>query len=104
MKLNLTNCEIGSINTTKDKGMKITLYTPEMSAVDMALLFEAQKKGIADEIDVDYTQEGKTPSERLRNVMYAVFKEKQISWLFDDYYRFEMELIINEYKAKLPKL
>jgi len=61
MKLNLTNCEIGSINTTKDKGMKITLYTPEMSAVDMALLFEAQKKGIADEIDVDYTQEGKTP-------------------------------------------
>lgn len=104
MKLNLSNCEIGSINTTKDKGMKIVLYTPEMSAVDMALIFEAQKKGIADEIDVDYTQEGKTPSERLRNVMYAVFKEKQIAWLFDDYYRFEMELIINEYKAKLPKL
>ena len=98
MKLNLQNCEIGSINTTKDKGMKIVLYTPEMSAVDMALLFEAQKQGIADEIDVDYTKEGKTPSERLRNVMYAVFMEKKITGLFDDYYRHEMERIINEYK------
>lgn len=104
MKLNLSNCEIGSINTTKDKGMKIVLYTPEMSAVDMALLFEAQKKGIADEIDVDYTQEGKTPWERLRNVLYAVFKEEKRIGLFDDYYRQAMEKIIEAYKAKLPKL
>lgn len=104
MKLNLNNCEIGSINTTKDKGMKIVLYTPEMSALDMALLFEAQKKGVADEIDVDYTQEGKTPWERLRNVLYAVFKEEKVVWLFDDYYRQTMEKIINAYKAKLPPL
>lgn len=104
MKLNLTNCEIGNISTTKDKGVKITLYTPELSAVDMALIFEAQKKGIADEIDVDYTQEGKTPSERLRNVMYAVFMEEKRMWLFENYYRDEMESIINRYKSKLPPL
>ncbi len=78
MKLNLTNCEIGTITTTKDKGMKVILYTPEMSAVDMALLFQAQKDGIADEVDIDYTQEGKTPSERLRNVLYAVFKDQKV--------------------------
>lgn len=84
--------------------MKIVLYTPEMSALDMALLFEAQKKGVADEIDVDYTQEGKTPWERLRNVLYAVFKEEKVVWLFDDYYRQTMEKIINAYKAKLPPL
>ena len=104
MKLNLSNCEIGTINTTKDKWLKIVIYTPEMSAVDMALLFEAQKHGVADEIDVDYTQEGKTPSERLRNVMYAVFKDSKVVWLFDDYYRAEMEKIINAYKEKLPPL
>tara|TARA_R110000868_G_scaffold178700_4_gene418531 strand:+ start:10959 stop:11198 length:240 start_codon:yes stop_codon:yes gene_type:complete len=78
MKLNLSNCEIGTITTTKDKGMKVIIYTPEMSSVDMALLFESQKKGIADEIDIDYTQEGKTPSERLRNVLYAVFKDSKV--------------------------
>jgi hypothetical protein len=104
MKLNLTNCEIGTITTTKDKGLKIVLYTPELSAVDMVLLFEAQKKGIADEIDVDYTQEGKTPSERLRNVLYAVFKDQKVVWIFDDYYRAEMEKVINVYKAKLPPM
>ncbi len=104
MKLDLKNCEIGSINTTKDKGMKIVLYTPEMSALDMALLFEAQKKGVADEIEVDYTQDGKTPGERLRNVLYAVFKEEKVVWLFDDYYRQTMEKIINAYKWKLPPL
>lgn len=104
MKLNLTNCEIGNISTTKDKGVKITLYTPELSAVDMALIFEAQKKGIADEIDVDYTQEGKTPSERLRNVMYAVFKDKKYPTIFDDFYKSEMEWFINIYKSMLPPL
>ena len=104
MKLNLSNCEIGSINTTKDKGMKIVLYTPEMSAVDMALLFEAQKKGIADEIDVDYTQEGKTPSERLRNVLYCLFMEKKPPEIFDDFYRREVEKMIQTVKVQLPKL
>ena len=104
MKLDLKNCEIGNISTTKDKGVKIVLYTPELSAVDMALLFEAQKKGIADEINVDYTQEGKTPWERLRNVLYAVFMHEKPATLFDDYYRQTMEKIINAYKAKLPPL
>lgn len=104
MKLNLKNCEIGSVNTTKDKGMKIVLYTPEMSAVDMALLFEATKTGIVDDMDVDYTQEGKTPSERLRNVIYAVFMEEKRVGIFDNFYRDEMEWIINKYKARLPKL
>lgn len=105
MKLNLANCEIGSINTTKDKGMKIVLYTPEMSAVDMALLFEAQKKGIADEIDVDYTQEGKTPGERLRNVLYIQFKEdNKWYYLFNDFYVKKMEDIINIEKSLLPPL
>jgi len=87
--------------------MKIVLYTPEMSAVDMALLFEAQKKGIADEIDVDYTQEGKTPWERLRNVIYAVYKEKKLEIkhpIFDEYYRLTMEWFIKSQKDELPKL
>ncbi len=104
MKLNLTNCEIGTITTTKDKGMKVIIYTPEMSAVDMALIFEAQKKGIADEIDVDYTQEGKTPSERLRNVLYCLFMEKKTAEIFDDFYRREVEKMIDSVKAQLPKL
>mgnify|MGYP003452795100 CR=1 FL=1 len=104
MKLNLSNCEIGNISTTKDKGVKITLYTPELSAVDMALIFEAQKKGIADEIDVDYTQEGKTPSERLRNVLYCLFMEKKTAEIFDDFYRREVEKMIDSVKAQLPKL
>lgn len=104
MKLNLKNCEIGTVTTTKDKWMKVVIYTPEMSAVDMALLFEATKTGIVDDMDIDYTQEGKTPSERLRNVMYAVFMEEKRMWLFENYYRDEMESIINRYKSKLPPI
>lgn len=84
--------------------MKIVIVTPELSIEKMAELLYAKKQGITEEVSIDYTQEGKTPGERLRNVLYAVFKEEKRTGLFDDYYRQEMEKIIEAYKAKLPKL
>lgn len=104
MKLNLQNCEIRQVATMVDGWMKIVIVTPELSIEDMAAILYAKKQGIADEIDIDYTQEGKTPSERLRNVLYAVFKDQKVVWIFDDYYRAEMEKVINVYKAKLPPM
>lgn len=91
-----------------DWGMKITLVTPELSIEDMANLLYAKKQGIADEIDVDALEtEGKTPSERLRNVIYAVWANNR--WktkydIFNEYYQHQMEFIIEQYKAKLPPL
>lgn len=84
--------------------MKIVIVTPELSIEKMAELLYAKKQGIADEIDVDYTQEGKTPSERLRNVLYCLFMEKKTAEIFDDFYRREVEKMIDSVKAQLPKL
>lgn len=86
-----------------DGWMKIVIVTPELSIEKMAELLYAKKQWITD-MDVDAKEEGKTPSERLRNVIYAVFKDRNVAELFDDYYRREMEDIINVYKRKLPPL
>lgn len=104
MKLDLTNCEVRQVSTMSDGWMKIVIVTPELSIEKMAELLYAKKQGITEEVAIDYTQEGKTPSERLRNVMYAAFMEEKGMWLFDNYYRDEMETIINTYKSKLPPL
>ena len=104
MKLDLTNCEVRQVSTMSDGWMKIVIVTPELSIEKMAELLYAKKQGITEEVAIDYTQEGKTPSERLRNVMYAAFMEEKRMWLFDNYYRDEMETIINTYKSKLPPL
>lgn len=87
-----------------DGWMKIVIVTPELSIEDMAAILYAKKQGIADEIDVDYTQEGKTPSERLRNVLYCLFMEQKPPEIFDDFYRREVEKMIQSVKAQLPKL
>lgn len=84
--------------------MKIVIVTPELSIEKMAELLYAKKQGIADEIEVDYTQEGKTPSERLRNVLYCLFMESKPIEIFDDFYRREVEKMIDSVKAQLPKL
>lgn len=104
MKLDLTNCEVRQVSTMSDGWMKIVIVTPELSIEKMAELLYAKKQGITEEVAIDYTQEGKTPWERLRNVLYAVFKEEKRTGLFDDYYRQAMEKIIEAYKAKLPPL
>ena len=51
----------------------------------------------------DFTDKKKSPSNRLRNVLFLNFesnKEKFES--FEDYYKHKMEIIINHYKSKLP--
>jgi hypothetical protein len=46
MKINLSNTEIGTISTMSDWGMKIVLYTPELSAEEMLQLLQAKKQWI----------------------------------------------------------
>jgi hypothetical protein len=105
-KINFKNCEIGTISTTVDKWVKIVLYTPELSPEDMAELFASQKRGVADDIDVDYKQEWKSPGERMRNVLYVYwdFAMRKSYPVFMDFYTGWIEKKIDEVKALLPKL
>ena len=55
-----------------------------------------------DELEVDYDDPKKTPSKRLRGVLYRNFEQDNKGYKnFEDYYRSQMETIIVHFKGKL---
>lgn len=120
MAITLLQFQITGITKLKDLSWKITLNTPELApqkVAELAALGNAQGfaafnpvmftddeiKSLA-EAKVEVDDRSKTHSERLRNVLYALYKyQDPIGVEFSDFYRDSMEKIISHYKAKLPE-
>lgn len=108
---------VGTVSTMKDRGMKITIYAPELSHDKAAeLLSMTNKEGIAafslseissdllKEVDAsvnDFGPSGKTPSERLRNVLYALWTHNKGVESFEMFYKRKMEDFITTIKAQI---
>lgn len=112
---------VTKIGTTRDKSFVITFETQ-----DKATLNDSQKALIVDLLD-EYvtaafkpTEEGKTdpevldvpditpefkgdktPSQRLRAVLYVLWEQQKIQEPFEAYYRRQVEKVIDSVKAKL---
>jgi hypothetical protein len=54
-----------------------------------------------DSVDMDLTDKSKTPSKRLRSVLYLMWEQNKEEGTFKDYYSNCMERIIEHYKNKL---
>jgi len=103
----------------KDGTMKFTFYCQELTPDKMAqlmlfnnkLCFAAFKEEdfhphqLALIADLENKEiQGKTKSERLRSVLYLNFKQDSKGYKnFDDYYKFQMEHLIEHFKKKLPE-
>lgn len=99
--MNLPECLIDSVKTLRDGTCKITLEFQEMSPEKMTEVFLARQSGQIVSPNVKVTDDPKTPSERLRGVLYVCFKETNPSGNFNDFYQSEMTKIIEHYKSKL---
>lgn len=62
---------------------------------------EIPEINMLDELDTDIYDKPKTPSKRLYNVLYRVWEQSGMEGDFKNYYKTEMEKIINHYKSKL---
>jgi hypothetical protein len=108
---------IEAIQTMADRGNRVVIDTQELSPEDMATLFSLKQGGmgwflfkgaaITTEEIPDYDpatfDEIKSPSQRLRAVMFVVWKEvKGAKGDFESFYRAQVERIIEQYKEKLP--
>lgn len=108
--------QIDSIRTLKDKSLKITLESQELTAEVKAELMSYEglikvlisDSNIVKEVitEVDNleleTGENKSPSQRLRNVLYRVWEQNQSGYDdFNLFYRNRMEKIINQLKERL---
>lgn len=92
--------------------MGITLETPELSVEEKVEVMKLQNqvlKGIFIPIDnpsapdfkIDKEIERKSPSQRLRDVMYVWYTQQSLTEDFNDFYRKEMERLIEHVKGKL---
>jgi len=114
----LTQAQIESISTRKDRTIKIVLGTQELSGVKAAELLSLSNNlanvyispnqitsEITKEIDkasLNDLDNIKSPSQRLRSVLYLNYKQNSENFdTFDLYYLSKMEKLINHFKDKL---
>ena len=107
-----------SYRSLKDKSIKVVFETNELTPEQMmgvtaghqqfgylAFKKESFKKNELDAIESlksDFEDKGKTPSQRLRAVLFVNFEQSPEGYkTFVDYYNAKMEIIVNHYKGKL---
>ncbi len=108
--------EVGSIRSLVDGSVSITLVTPELSPGKAGEIFSLRKKlayvyisaqqiSLPEQKMVDKMEPelvGKTPSLRLRNVLFVAWQQNPEGYHdADSFYRAKMEHIIETFKANL---
>jgi hypothetical protein len=116
MQGTLLSAYVENISTRKDKTVKITVSTQELSPSKAGELFdlmnnlvvvylcpkEISQKEIdqVDKLDPEFS--GKTQSQRIRNVLYKLFEQNSEGFKdFANYYHSKTELIIEEMKSRI---
>ena len=104
--------QIMGVRAKADGSLGVTLSTPELAADekavfmewmnrDLTMLLQADEAGIGGVKEIKGEFDRKTPSQRLRDVLYVWWKQIEGAGEFDDFYRKQMDKIIEAYKAKL---
>lgn len=107
---------IDKVETMHDRSLKIRLYTQELTSEDKAHIIELQDKPgwfLFAEIEPTHVEElpkdlpeitldegEKSPSQRLRGVLYRVWEGTKRDKTFELFYRDYMEKFINNLKDK----
>ena len=114
----LLNGILENITTRKDRSVKVVFGLQELTVEQISELyksvqnylflaiksdvFRTQEKQIIDGIEVDYSDNTKTPSQRLRSVLFVLWKQKDEGYSeFKDYYHFKIEALIEHFKSKI---
>jgi hypothetical protein len=109
---------IESISTRADGSIKIVIGTQELSPEKVGILFMHKNKlgyvaikeanfqpdeiDALTDIDEDLKNLGKTASQRMRNVLFILFKQSNEGHeQFNDYYNHKMNTLIEHFKSKI---
>ena len=109
---------IETIATRADSTIKIVLGTNELTPEKVGGMFMLKNKlayvaikeanfqpdeiEALTDIDEDLKSIGKTPSQRIRNVLFILFKQNNEGFdSFDSFYKFKMDKLIEHLKAKI---
>ena len=118
MKVFTLAAQLEGYRSLKDRTLKLTFETNELSPDDMANIqgalmsvgflayspdpFTSKELDELNNLKVEFNDTGKTPSQRFRAVLYRAWEQNDERYsIFEDYYRAHMEKFINHIKAKL---
>jgi hypothetical protein len=114
MKTIKLNAVITGIRSNVDRSLGLSVSTPELSVNERALFMELQGLNVdltivpleesnpeVEKIDRDV--ETKKPSQRLRAVLYVLWEQRGKQGEFNDFYRTQMEKVIEAVKSKLDQ-
>lgn len=113
MKAIVLTSILSSFRSRKDKSIGFCCATPELTVVEKVALMDLEGINVRLLIEpLDYATDGKvevkspldtkTPSERLRAVLYCAFCNEKPQETFATWYSNRMEKLINQCKAELP--
>lgn len=113
-----TPATLTSIKSRVDRSYTLTFSTQELDPISVGELsqnlqafgeigfaVDEEQYDQLDKLEIPdmvLEEKEKSPSERMRAVLFVLYKEKQVEKPFDTWYREYMEVIINQLKAKLP--
>lgn len=110
MKTINTPCIITSLRSKVDGSLGLTVSTPELSSKEKVAFMELQNKNLlglfqpteesAEEIKVEKSLDTKSPSQRLRSVLFVVYKNTKTNDTFSVFYEKFMDKIIEGVKRK----
>lgn len=110
MKSLETNAIITSISSKADGSLGLRVSTPELSVEEKVLFMSLQNLNIkltiepedaVDIVKIDKKMDGKSPSERLYNVIFVYYKQVNSTEDFQAFYKRNIEHLIDAYKDKL---
>lgn len=113
----LISAYVENISTRKDKSVKITLGTQELGPEKAGDLFQLlnhlaavylsvkdighEEMALVDNVNPEIS--GKTQSQRIRNVLFLLWKNNNEGFKdFDSFYNSKTEMYIEHLKSKLP--
>lgn len=107
-------CDVAltSASTRADGSLGLRFSTPELNASEKTVFFELLNQNLkmllqpkdgepAELKDVKREFECKTPSQRLRAVLFVAWKQAKEPGEFEDFYRSKMDFYINDIKENL---
>lgn len=110
--------QLEGYRSLKDRTLKLTFETNELSPDDMANIagalmtvgylayspdpFTSDELKELDSLKVEFNDGEKSPSQRLRAVMFRMYEQNPERYdVFNDFYNAKMEKLINHFKSKL---
>lgn len=105
---------ITGIRAKVDGSLGLSVNTPELSPEEKVAFMNLQNLNTRITIEptdikpesrvkVERGMDGKSPSERLYNVIFVYYKQVKSTETFESFYQKHINALIDQYKAKLPQ-